>query len=370
MPRLRVLAGPSQDSLVPITEVVNSGTAHAISTDRFEGSIAVNIKGFTDPRGRELKSEYFERDDRKGITWSIQVQGRFLQPHSSDDVLFGNTFDKRLKMPWGSGAALKFMKYIDPTLEHDLASDTKPWAVSPLISTMPHFVHQKLHDAGSSSDLLQSSPSSPVSPFPPETSIKDDTRHLKYATSSSITSSSKSGSPASTSSSSLSSSDSSSSNLTSSSKKSSLSATVKNGLKKAHISKAKEGDGPPLFRSAGDRRSYFSDSQHRKEVVFGPNDVITTDFCYGFLEFNPTLALCLPGGISFDLMKYWDRHPVRFVCCERRKQESEDDEDPDETTGSAPSEGPVGKQFWCVSIEMAEDEEVEDTDARTGRDID
>ena len=36
--------------------------------------------------------------------------GRFLQQHSTDDILFGNIFEKRLKLPWGSGAALKFMQ--------------------------------------------------------------------------------------------------------------------------------------------------------------------------------------------------------------------------------------------------------------------
>jgi Protein of unknown function (DUF1769) len=61
------------------------------------------------------------------------------------------------------------------------------------------------------------------------------------------------------------------------------------------------------------------------------------DFCYGFLEFNPSLALCLPGGVSFDLMKYWDGQPVRFVCCERKR-----------------SEAVEGRVFWCVAIEIVE----------------
>ena len=26
--------------------------------------------------------------------------------------MFGNTFDRPLKLPWGSGAALKFMKWV------------------------------------------------------------------------------------------------------------------------------------------------------------------------------------------------------------------------------------------------------------------
>lgn len=69
------------------------------------------------------------------------------------------------------------------------------------------------------------------------------------------------------------------------------------------------------------------------------------DFCYGFLSFagqsgGPRLAI--PGGLSFDLGKYWDGQPVRFVCCER-KRENEGGEEP------------WGRTFWCVSIELAED---------------
>ena len=73
--------------------------------------------------------------------------------------------------------------------------------------------------------------------------------------------------------------------------------------------------------------------------------MLTTDFCYGFLSF-PSLALNLPGGISFDLKKYWDGQPVRFVCVERRRRDAgaeegwEDDED---------------RMFWCVVFEAAED---------------
>ena len=70
------------------------------------------------------------------------------------------------------------------------------------------------------------------------------------------------------------------------------------------------------------------------------------DFCYGFLEFSPSLALRLPGGISFDLMKYWDGQPVRFVCCER----------------GTSKEQPWRRMFWCVQIEMAgtEDNKLEE----------
>ena len=135
MPRLRAVVGPSLNQLVPIS--VNSDVPHNIVSDAFEGQILTYIKGFTDGEGNVLESEYFHREDRKGITWSIQVQGslldrdpllplapsrpliltcdvassgRFLRPISADDVLFGNTFDRPLKLPWGSGAALKFMQ--------------------------------------------------------------------------------------------------------------------------------------------------------------------------------------------------------------------------------------------------------------------
>ena len=75
MPRLRVLAGPSPDSLVPISNLVNTDNPHTISSEHFEGQVVVNIKGFTDPSGQILDSEYFHRPERSGITWSIQVQG-------------------------------------------------------------------------------------------------------------------------------------------------------------------------------------------------------------------------------------------------------------------------------------------------------
>jgi hypothetical protein len=76
MPRLRAVAGPSLNELVPIS--VNSDVPHNIVSDAFEGQILTYIKGFTDGEGNVLQSEYFHREDRKGITWSIQVQGTLL----------------------------------------------------------------------------------------------------------------------------------------------------------------------------------------------------------------------------------------------------------------------------------------------------
>lgn len=94
-------------------------------------------------------------------------KGRFLKPQTADDVLFGNVFDKSLNLPWGSGGALKLMKYIDPTLEHELNSSTRPWALSPLISTMPYLA---LSSADGASVV--------GADFPPARPIAEDTTRL------------------------------------------------------------------------------------------------------------------------------------------------------------------------------------------------
>jgi len=75
-PKLRVLAGTSPSTLVPITHLVNTSQPHHVSSDLFEGEIVAHIHGLTDEHGAMKESEeYFNREDRKGVTWSIQVQG-------------------------------------------------------------------------------------------------------------------------------------------------------------------------------------------------------------------------------------------------------------------------------------------------------
>ena len=38
------------------------------------------------------------------------LRGTFLQPRSANDILFGNIFSHPLNLPWGSSAALSFMR--------------------------------------------------------------------------------------------------------------------------------------------------------------------------------------------------------------------------------------------------------------------
>ncbi|KAG8904259.1 hypothetical protein FRC01_008808 [Tulasnella sp. 417] len=275
-PRFRVLAGPSYDSLSPLpvnTDSTDSSAAFTIKTPYFEGRIIGNIKGFVDDAGEVVTSKYFENEDRRkdGVTWSIQIQGRFLESISANDVMFGNTFDRPLKLPWGTAAALQFAHYIDPVLTEDLTG-SKPWALSPAISTMPHITSMR-HPRNSP---LQSF--NPIRPF-----VTEDIRPLLNGTTT----------PPS----------------------------------------------PPGLTTASKRKKYFEKEARRKAVTYGPDVVLHMDFCYGYFQF-PELVLAIPGGITFDLKKYWDRQPVRFVCCRRGEE----------------GKGP-GQVFFAVQFEVPEYEE-------------
>lgn len=75
--KLRISAGTSLETMVPITSNVNTNTPHKLSSDVFEGVIVAHIKNFVED-GDMRESEYFLREDRRGITWSIQVQGMYV----------------------------------------------------------------------------------------------------------------------------------------------------------------------------------------------------------------------------------------------------------------------------------------------------
>lgn len=80
-------------------------------------------------------------------------------------------------------------------------------------------------------------------------------------------------------------------------------------------------------------------AEYRKAITFGPDNLIEGDFTHGHLSFENGLALSFPGGIHFDLMRFWDGRPVQYVCIERGQ---------DGKTS--------GRIYWCVVIEIAEDE--------------
>ena len=46
-----------------------------------------------------------------------------MKEYNADELLFGNIFDRPLKLPWVFSAALRFMKYAShPSLLHPLRS--------------------------------------------------------------------------------------------------------------------------------------------------------------------------------------------------------------------------------------------------------
>lgn len=195
----------------------------------------------------------------------------------------------------------------------------EPWALSPLVSTMPHIVHTS----------LESGISPPAFPSRTE-SIGDDVSSLiELSPSSSSSSSSSSLSSLTRPLTVKSDADSDKSSSSGSSSSFSLPKRRSNSNSKSVTGDAKK------------RRAYFSSASARRNVMLGPQDMLTTDFCYGFLAF-PQLALTLPGGLAFDLTRYWDGQPVRFVCCLRPKTED------GETVGEA-------RVFWCVAIESVDD---------------
>ncbi|KAI0947696.1 hypothetical protein AcW1_009393 [Taiwanofungus camphoratus] len=67
------------------------------------------------------------------------------------------------------GLGQKDRERMYPTLEQDLASPSTPWALSPLITTMPYLEHTRL-EAGAQAP-----------PFPPQTPVGNKTPGLRFA---------------------------------------------------------------------------------------------------------------------------------------------------------------------------------------------
>lgn len=171
-PSLHISAGPSVDKLQPLA-VNHDESPLEIESEGFRGRATVRIKSFTghDPPGVEHQRDapYFDDKHRRGITWSIQLQGRFKREISTDDAVFGNAFDKPIRdnLPYGTSVALQFVRVVDPNMKHDLYAD-QPWAFSPFIASMTHINVQRLGkgvelDGGASEETaLQGYPAWPT----------------------------------------------------------------------------------------------------------------------------------------------------------------------------------------------------------------
>lgn len=83
-PRIICKAGPNLSSLKPLT--VN-GDALSISTDHFEGAVAVRIQDYSGPSGQQNKSTPESEFSQQGDTWSVQLEGRFKEEVEVDEVV-------------------------------------------------------------------------------------------------------------------------------------------------------------------------------------------------------------------------------------------------------------------------------------------
>ncbi|GAA5943121.1 DUF1769 domain-containing protein [Sporobolomyces koalae] len=243
-PRIVCKAGPSLSKL-ELVKVNESSTA--IASPSFEGNLFVRLKDFKGPKGHDGQPQPGADAPFSGDkdTWSIAFEGRFKQGIDVDDILFGNTWEKPIKdyLPYGTAAALRFVKYVDPTLSCDLYAD-KPWALSPLFSTLQYLSVKESSDTPRT--FLPS-------PMPEDTSL-----------------------------------------------------LVQD---------------PALVDTPAKRRSHFAQEATRKSTKLSPSHLVRGDFSHGFLDFS-TLSLSLPGGLSFNLTKYWNGEPVVFNCRSRSTGES------------------------------------------------
>ncbi|PWN49014.1 DUF1769-domain-containing protein [Violaceomyces palustris] len=289
-PSLKISAGPSVSELKTVA-VNHDLLPTEISTEHFQGRISVRIKDFSgeDPPGVEKKkeAEYFESGHGKGMSWSMQVQGRFLKEGgvNADDLVFGNEFDKSIKshLPYGTSIALQFVKVIDPNLQHDLYGD-KPWAFSPLVATMNRVQTAHIPSLEGSGNGFSGWPDFPTpegdeAKEEEEAYVQDDVSSLFYEHGGGD----KEG-------------------------------KLKNELEvdETTVSNLRFKLNPKAHDA---RKAWFGNKHQREKVVLGPKDVVTADFFNAFIDFN-NLSLHIPfsGGLSFDLRKYWDGQPVRYVC--------------------------------------------------------
>lgn len=164
------------------------------------------------------------------------------------------------------------------TVSHDLYAD-QPWAFSPLLSTMYRVQVNRAKEAyqGKSSKDLFGDEAWPAFPTPEGDSeehfVREDIAPLFLADEEKIDEST--------------------------------------GIQENTVKELQSDDANAASRT---RASWLGKKANREKVSVTPRDVVTVDFCNGYIDFN-TLQLVLPyAGLHFDLQRYWDGQPVRYVC--------------------------------------------------------
>lgn len=149
MPRLKVQAG-SDRFHEEECRLNDTNRPHEIDTEHFVGRILVRIIDAPGAKPGEAGREYFEGRSRK---FCIQIEGRFKQRWSGNDILFGTDFDRFVDFPRAPfNAGMRVAKYIDPCTFYELHPDSgRPYIMSPYIACMNTFcawpAPSRAHDA-------------------------------------------------------------------------------------------------------------------------------------------------------------------------------------------------------------------------------
>ncbi|SNX81416.1 uncharacterized protein MEPE_00121 [Melanopsichium pennsylvanicum] len=149
MPRLKVQVGPDRFHMEDC-RLNDTQQPHEIETEHFVGRVLVRILDAPGAKEGEPGREYFEGRSRK---FCIQIEGRFKQRLSGNDVLFGTDFDRFVDFPRAPfNAGMRVAKYIDPCTFYELHPDSgRPYIMSPYIACMNTFcawpAPSRAHDA-------------------------------------------------------------------------------------------------------------------------------------------------------------------------------------------------------------------------------
>ncbi|KAF9110766.1 hypothetical protein BGX27_005910 [Mortierella sp. AM989] len=308
--RLRVSAGPSANpkDLKPIT-VNDDANPMLIESDEFIGQIVVRIRnldkafGYAEAQKEDgLKtmpdSPWFTKPGADNNLSSVQISGRFKREWRGDQIVFGNQFERPLRLPPFSSIALKFIQFIDPGLKADIYSE-RPWAFSPLLATMntvnvsgwhiDEATRKKVDHNGQDQDKARLEKELPPWPSPEGEHIVEDTS-LLFKESSTLEADKKKKDEE----------EQADQESQNSDKEELVETKSGNALKES-----------PKNLNASARRSYFAREVNLAKHRYRPDQVYGFDFFNPYLDFA-NFTLKVPG-FSVDITKYWDGQPLTYI---------------------------------------------------------
>ncbi|WFD01909.1 hypothetical protein MOBT1_000589 [Malassezia obtusa] len=137
MPRLEVKVGADRFHMEP-ANLNDNLRPNEINSPYFCGRVLVRILNAPGAQQGQPGQEYFTDRTRK---FCIQIEGRFRQEWSADDILFGTDFDKFVPFPRAPfNAGMRVARLIDPcTFYEEHPPSGRPYIMSPYLACMNVF---------------------------------------------------------------------------------------------------------------------------------------------------------------------------------------------------------------------------------------